>query len=175
MRAGADQLVFANAQFVVGREAWERARHPHARDKASFIPGLTEKLEASGRLTIVEGERLTTAQGSVFEDRLFFLKSFGHTPGHLHVGFRGDQQTVFFCGDLIPGRSWVHLPITMGYDRYPEMLIDEKAKLYPTAAASHWLLFFTHDPQVPAAEVRLNGDGKYEAVHERTELRRHAI
>ena len=36
---------------------------------------------------------------------------------------------VVFAADLIPGRPWVHLPITMGYDRYPELLIDEKAAL----------------------------------------------
>ena len=29
----------------------------------------------------------------------------------------------------IPGAAWVHLPITMGYDRYPELLIDEKSAL----------------------------------------------
>jgi hypothetical protein len=34
---------------------------------------------------------------------------------------------------LIPGRPWVHLPITMGYDRYPERLIDEKRKFMRTA------------------------------------------
>jgi glyoxylase-like metal-dependent hydrolase (beta-lactamase superfamily II) len=141
----------------VGREAWERALKPHARDRASFIPELTSQLEQSGRLMIVDGDHLP----GCFADRLFFRKSFGHTPGHLHTGFRGDQQTVFFCGDLIPGRAWIHLPITMGYDRFPEMLIDEKANLYETAVRDHWLLFFTHDPEVAAAHVRRDEKGKF--------------
>ena len=34
---------------------------------------------------------------------------------------------LVFAADLIPGVPWVHLPVTMGYDRAPEKLIDEKA------------------------------------------------
>jgi len=41
----------------------------------------------------------------------------------------------FIAADLVPGRAWVHLPITMGYDRYPERLIDEKAQLFSDFAA----------------------------------------
>ena len=40
-----------------------------------------------------------------------------------------DEGPIVFAGDLIPGAPWVHLPITMGYDRYPEALIDEKDAL----------------------------------------------
>src|SRR5688500_8844771 len=36
------RLVFPRATYVVGAEAWQRAVAPHARDRASFIPGLTE-------------------------------------------------------------------------------------------------------------------------------------
>jgi hypothetical protein len=44
------QLVFPRAVYVVGAEAWQRAVAPHARDKASFIPGLTNQLAGSGRI-----------------------------------------------------------------------------------------------------------------------------
>ena len=69
-----------------------------------------------------------------------------------------------FCGDLIPGVPWVHVPVTMGYDRYPELLIDEKLALYGDAVPKHWLLFFTHDTSVAAAEVELDDKGRYQAV-----------
>jgi len=36
------QLVFPNATYVVGAEAWQRAVSPHPRDRASFIPALTD-------------------------------------------------------------------------------------------------------------------------------------
>ncbi|HET8696939.1 MAG TPA: MBL fold metallo-hydrolase, partial [Gammaproteobacteria bacterium] len=98
-------LVFPNAKFLVGKRAWERARHPHARDRASFIPPLADLLVASGRLEIVQGEHSATLGPGVR-----FEYTDGHTPGLMHAELGG----VVFCSDLIPGRPWVHLPITMG-------------------------------------------------------------
>ena len=60
-----------------------------------------------------------------------------------HAG--GRAGGVVFCADLIPGRPWVHLPVTMGYDRYPELLIDEKQPLLEDKLARGVRLFFTHD------------------------------
>ncbi len=37
-------LLFPNATFVVGKKAFERALHPHPRDRASFIPELPKLL-----------------------------------------------------------------------------------------------------------------------------------
>src|SRR3546814_17878085 len=50
----APELLFPNATFLVGAEQWQRARHPHPRDRASYIPELPGLLEDSGRLEIVE-------------------------------------------------------------------------------------------------------------------------
>lgn len=160
MQDGRRELVFPKAKFIVGRQAWERALHPHSRDKASFIPELTELLKASGRLILIPSDPLPAALQPYVE----FLETEGHTPGQMHTLFRGPKQKVFFCGDLIPGRAWVHLPITMGYDRYPEKLIDEKAAVYKRATSEDWLLFFTHDPVVAAAKVRAAEGGKFEPV-----------
>ena len=115
------RLCFPDAQYVVGRDAWDRALNPHPRDRASFIPELHPLLEDTGRLEIVEGEYSTTL-GS--EYRLHY--SDGHTPGLMLAEIPSAAGPIVFCGDLIPGVPWVHLPITMGYDRFPEQLIDEK-------------------------------------------------
>ena len=48
------QLLFPKARFLVHQRAWERCRQPHFRDRASFIPGLDDMLEATGRLVIVD-------------------------------------------------------------------------------------------------------------------------
>jgi glyoxylase-like metal-dependent hydrolase (beta-lactamase superfamily II) len=155
---GNRELVFPKAKFVVGKEAWERALHPHSRDKASFIPGLTEQLKSSGRLIVYPMNPLPEELRDVVE----FVISEGHTPGQMLTLFKGGKDKVFFCGDLIPGRPWVHLPITMGYDRYPELLIDEKAALYQRAVPENWLLFFTHDPEAAGSHVRSGPSGKFE-------------
>ena len=149
---GHDALLFPNASYIVGEEAWKRSQNPHLRDKASFIPHLGEKLEQSKRLVVVPKGQ--THLPSALPDAISFFYSFGHTPGHMHTVVRGKQNTVVFCGDLIPGTAWVHLPITMGYDRYPEQLIDEKDGLYSRAIPGNWLLFFTHDPLLAASRCK---------------------
>jgi glyoxylase-like metal-dependent hydrolase (beta-lactamase superfamily II) len=71
---------------------------------------------------------------------------------------------VVFAGDLIPGTPWVHLPITMGYDRFPELLIDEKTALLHDLLDRHGRLFYTHDPEVALSHLRRDDRGRFSAV-----------
>lgn len=169
--SGRDELLFPKAQYVVSREAWERALHPHPRDRASFIPGLCDKLLASGRLRILDQDFLD----EIPRQHLWFRISSGHTPGHMHTVVRGNKDTMIFAGDLIPGRAWIHLPITMGYDRFAEMVIDEKTALYEVAVKEGWNLFLTHDAKVAACRVRCDEKGRYVPVEEKTELRQQVL
>ena len=155
----APALVFPNARYVVGEEAWQRAVHPHARDRASFIPGLVEQIEATGRLERVTGDRSTTL-GPGYS----FTVSHGHTPGLLLTRVETPRGPITFMGDLVPGTPWVHLPITMGYDRYPELLIDEKQALLTQILADDGYLFYTHDPGVAASKLGRDAAGKFSAA-----------
>jgi glyoxylase-like metal-dependent hydrolase (beta-lactamase superfamily II) len=158
------RLLFPKATFVVGKAAWERAKNPHPRDRASFIPGLTELLEASERLVIVDRDHTT-----VLGDHFRFVTSDGHTPGLLLTVVTGLRQSAIFCSDLAPGAAWVHLPITMGYDRNPERLIDEKAQLFDKLLHDQTWLVFTHDPRVAMARLTRSSDGRYAAATPRTD------
>ena len=77
---------------------------------------------------------------------------------------------VAFCADLIPGRPWVHLPVTMGYDRYPELLIDEKRGFLDDKLARGVRLFFTHDTGCALAAVQRDAKGRYGTSAELAEL-----
>ncbi|RYZ56983.1 MAG: MBL fold metallo-hydrolase [Proteobacteria bacterium] len=165
------ELLFPNAKFVVGKEAWERAKHPHFRDKASFIPGLSDLLEATGRLVIVDGDHIP----DFHRETLSFRISEGHTPGQLHTLVSGNSQTLVYAGDLIPGKAWVHLPITMGYDRYPEKVIDEKEELYRDVVEKKWIVFYTHDSKVAASQVEKDDKGRYLPVHDLETLERFSL
>ena len=169
---GGPRLLFPNATYIVGKAHWERARHPHPRDRASFIPELPDLLEASGRLEIVDGDA-SRALG----DSVRFHHSDGHTPGLLLAEIVGPELVdgrphggVVFCADLIPGRPWVHVPITMGYDRNAELLIDEKRAFLEDKLARNVHLFFTHDPGCALAQVTRDGKGKFGTAHEHAEL-----
>ena len=153
------ELLFPGARIVVGRRAWERARSPHPRDRASFIPELPALLEASGRLEVVDGER-SEALGPGYR----FFVSDGHTPGMLVTEIETGREPLVFTADLIPGRPWTHLPITMGYDRFAEKVIDEKRELLERLHDRHGRLFFTHDPVTAFARLARDDRGRYQAV-----------
>ena len=159
-------LVFPNATYVVGAEAWQRAIQPHSRDRASFIPGLTDLLSDSGRLELAAGDT-STALGRGFR----FHRSSGHTPGLLLTEVAMPDGPVVFAADLIPGKAWVHLPITMGYDRYPELLIDEKATLLGNLLERRGRLFFTHDPNLAMGRVAKDEKGRFHVIDEQVVLR----
>lgn len=151
-------LLFPRATFIVGRECWNRALEPHPRDRASFIPQLPALLEASGRLEIVDGDHSPTLGPQVR-----FEYSHGHTPGLLlaTIGAENKRGGVTFCADLIPGRPWVHVPLTMGYDRFPELLVDEKRRFLEDKLARGIRLFFTHDFECAMASVTRDAKGRF--------------
>jgi glyoxylase-like metal-dependent hydrolase (beta-lactamase superfamily II) len=161
----APALAFPRAQWVVGARAWERAVAPHARDRASFIPELPALLEATGRL-----EKVAGARSDALGDGYRFHHSDGHTPGLLLAELDAPGGPIVFAADLIPGRPWVHVPITMGYDRYPELLIEEKQALLTELAARGGRLFFTHDPTIAIGTVARDERGRFHTVDERALL-----
>lgn len=158
------RLLFPRATFLVGHTAWERARAPHARDRASFVPELNAQLEASGRLVCVDGGRTDVLP----EWR--FHRSDGHTPGLLMAEVPGEDGPIVFVSDLAPGAPWVHVPITMGYDRFPEALIDEKRALFDDLVARGGRVFFTHDPDVALARLTKDASGRFGTADSRARL-----
>ena len=74
------------------------------------------------------------------------------------------EGPIVFAGDLIPGTAWVHVPITMGYDRFPELLIDEKQKLLRDLHARGGRLFYTHDPDVALSSIGQDERGRFHAT-----------
>jgi glyoxylase-like metal-dependent hydrolase (beta-lactamase superfamily II) len=173
----APELLFPNATFLVSAACWDRARNPHSRDRASFIPELPALLETSGRLEIVDSTHSRALGNTV---RFHF--SDGHTPGLMLAEIAGpghvhgdDHGGVVFCADLIPGRPWVHVPITMGYDRNAELLIDEKREFLEDKLARNVHLFFTHDPGCALAQVVRDDKGKFSTAHEMPALQARSL
>lgn len=159
------RLVFPKARYVISGAAFQRASAPHPRDRASFIPGLQELLLTTGRCELVG-----TDHSEVLGPGYRLWLSEGHTPGMLLGEIASADGPVVFVGDLAPGRPWVHAPITMAYDRFPERLVDEKLALF-----SEWLprgarLFFTHDPAVAIARLSCDARGRYGTTDERSSL-----
>ena len=69
----------------------------------------------------------------------------------------------------------MHVPITMGYDRNAELLIDEKKAFLADMRARNVHLFFTHDPGCALAQVVVDAKGRYGTAHEVAELHARAL
>ncbi len=151
-------LLFERATYLVGARAFERAEKPHPRDRASFIPGLTDLLRESGRLHLVDHPT-----DHPLGPRYRFHFTDGHTPGSLHLEIL-EPHYVFFAADLMPGTPWVHIPITMGYDRFPERLVDEKRAVLEEVLRRDGFLFYTHDPVCAMSKVARDDRGRFQAV-----------
>jgi len=150
------KLVFPKASFYVGQEHWMRAQNPHIREQVSFIPIIHQLLKDSQRLRLVEGESHPDLDFGVK-----FHYSHGHTIGLMISEIFLEDTSVFFVSDLIPGKSWVHLPIVMGYDRFPEQTVNEKKQILEKIIDSKGKLFFTHDPEIAFAHVQKDSQGKF--------------
>jgi len=154
------ELLFPNAKYLLSKKAWERAQNPHLRDRASFIPILNQLLQQSNRLQFIE-ERTSVLLGKDY----YFHYSDGHTPGMMLTEIALPQGPLIFAADLIPGTAWVHLPMTMGYDRAPEQLINEKKLLLDDLLKRKGRLFYTHDPLVAMSNIDIDEKGRFTAVN----------
>jgi glyoxylase-like metal-dependent hydrolase (beta-lactamase superfamily II) len=155
---GEPRLLFPKAKYYVGNEHWNRARQPHIRERVSFVPLIHELLEDSKRLVFIENQNHRDLNFGIN-----FRYSQGHTIGLLIMEILHPEAPVFMVNDLIPGLPWVHLPVTMGYDRYPEFLVDEKKQLLKEMIQRKGILFFTHDPHTAWATVSCDENGRYTA------------
>lgn len=144
------ELLFPNARFYVSETAWDRAIHPHPRDRASFDPMLNRRLDQSDRLVQLKQEAVL----AIDELEVHFFQSDGHTPGLLCSDLRWENRRAVFASDLIAGRPWIHLPTTMGYDRYPELLVREKEQLLRSIVEDNAWLCYVHDPGCAISRVQ---------------------
>ena len=59
----------------------------------------------------------------------------------------------------------------MGYDRYPELTVDEKAALCADLLPRRGRLFFTHDPEIAMARLVRDAKSRYHAAELQPALR----
>lgn len=146
-------LAFPNATYHLQRRHWKWAHQPSEKDAGSFRAEDFAALEKSGRLHLLEGAT------ELYEGIHLFI-SEGHTVGLQLVRVESADQTLVFCGDLVPTTAHLRPPWVAAYDLYPLTVIEEKKQLLAQALEERWLLFFEHDPDVAACTVKDDGKGQ---------------
>lgn len=152
---GPPRLLFPNAKYYVSKQHWDYACNPHLRERASFIPHLHFLLESSGRLVFIESEMHLDL------DFCHFHVSNGHTIGLLMSELDLPDGPLVYASDVIPGLPWLHLPISMGYDRFAALIVDEKQKLLNKLVEKNGSLLFCHDPGTASVHISREENEKY--------------
>lgn len=144
--------LFSRARYYVQREHWNAALNPTERDRASFFPDDYLPLQRYGQLELLEGE------GEIFPGISVRLVH-GHTTALQCPLVSDGGKQVFYCADLVPTTSHLHLPWIMAYDLRPLVTLQEKRNILNEASEEGWILFFEHDPATPAGIVRQSDKG----------------
>lgn len=142
---------FPEATVYVQRTHWDWA-HESEREAASFLAENMDPLDASGRLSLLDGDE-PPAPGL----RLHVVD--GHTRGQQLVSVHDGRQSLLFAADLVPTAAHVPLLWIMAYDVEPLKTLAEKRRLLGEAADNDWTLVFEHDPEVATARVTMTDRG----------------
>ncbi|WP_241653219.1 MBL fold metallo-hydrolase [Pseudomonas alkylphenolica] len=163
----APRLLFPAARYLVGRQHWVRASHPHPRDRALFVAPIISQLQSSGRLQVLD-ENASEVLGEGWRLHV----SDGYTPGQLLPEIEMPGGPLIFAGDLVPAMQWLALDLTTAFDRNPECLIDEKEHLLDHLVASGGRLFLPRDPEVALIKVCRNRQSRYQPYDHHAVLHR---
>ncbi|MBA4309344.1 MAG: MBL fold metallo-hydrolase [Chlorobiaceae bacterium] len=138
---------FPNAKYFVQKKNFDWGMNPSDRDRGSYIKENFEPLAKEGLLNFLDEKT------KHFDDELEIVLANGHTFGQQFLKISDSSNTFFFCGDLIPFASHVHLPFIMAYDLQPLITLQEKKEILLTAVEEDWTLIFEHDPKIPFSKV----------------------
>jgi glyoxylase-like metal-dependent hydrolase (beta-lactamase superfamily II) len=135
------EAVFPNAKYVVGKQQWDLAMHPNAREKASFLKENLLPMLELGQLELVEGE------GTLYHN--FDIKFvYGHTEGMLIPHIRYKDKTIMYMADLMPAHYYLSPAWVMAYDTTPLVSMKERESFLTEAVDNDYILFFEHDPTI---------------------------
>ena len=83
------------------------------------------------------------------------------TPGQLLPKIQLLVGPVVFVGDLIPGTHFLSLNINSAYDRNPECVAGDKARLLDHLVTMRGRLFFSRDPDFVMVKVMRDRQSRY--------------
>jgi methylmalonyl-CoA epimerase len=138
---------FPRAQYIVRRGEWEDALAPNERSRASYLPENFRPLAEAGVLQLVDEDQTIMPGVRV-------RRTGGHTMHHQMVVIESGGRTAVFVADLIPTTAHVADPWIMGYDLFPLDTLAFKRTFIAEAVERGHLIFFEHDPEVPAGYIR---------------------
>lgn len=147
------ELCYPRARIYLQTDNYENAKNPNPRERASYL---------EENVLVLERAKLVLTHGSQeIEPGIWVHQVNGHTRGHQWLEVKNGAESIVFPADLVPTSHHLPLPFSMGYDISAGTLLEEKEDFLSRAVAHHWIVVFEHDPDIPAARVKMDEKGQY--------------
>ena len=137
---------FPNARYHIRRGEWNDARKTHERSRASYLPDNFLPLAEAGVIEFIEEDQHVMSGVRV-------QRTGGHTAHHQIIWIESGRDCAVFLADLMPTSAHLPDPWIMGYDLYPMDTLFAKQAFARAVARRETLVFFEHDPVIPAAFI----------------------
>ena len=154
---------FPRATYYVQRGEMEHAHEQHERDRVSYMTDNYDPLLQSGKMKLLEGDAEIVPGISVEVVP-------GHTRDLQAVMIRSNGETASYPSDLVCDSRHLDPTWVLGYDLYPLETIANKHRFYERAIPERWLLVFTHDHELPWAQVKMGEKGRPMIDHDRRKV-----
>lgn len=159
-----DELVFPNAEYMMGQTEWDYWRDPATvdrigQDRAAFAVGAARRLEAIA-------ERCSFfADGEEILPGIMAQASHGHTPGHMSLELRAGSEVVVVVGDAIGNGhvAFARPDWPSGADQDTEMGAKTRQRLLDRLAQDRAVMIGFHLPEGGIGRVERQ-DGHYRFV-----------
>lgn len=155
-----DDPVFANAQYMMGRDEWDYWWNPETVQtigdaRASFAVG------AKRRMEVIEDAVSLFDDGQEILPGIAALATYGHTPGHMSFELRHGSDAAMVTGDAIANHhvAFVKPDWPSGADQDPDQAIIARRMLLDRLSTENMMLAGFHLPGGGIGRVEASGDG----------------
>jgi glyoxylase-like metal-dependent hydrolase (beta-lactamase superfamily II) len=146
------ELAFPNAQYWVHPQHWKHALDSNAREKPSFLKENMLPIQEYGNLKFLDDDLRIS-------DNIDVIVSNGHTESMICPRIKTGDKTLVFVADLIPSSGHIKPNYVMGYDIYPLITMEERARFLKLAVEENYTLFFEHDLNLECGTVEYTDRG----------------
>ncbi len=152
---------FPNARYVFGRKDFEHWQKLHDAKpelpvtRGAFVDSVLPVIDA-GQAILVESDHIVEQE---LDDGIWLEPSEGHSPGHVSVHLRSDQEHAVMSGDVIHHPLQIYHPhLPNGSDFNREQGIKARRALLEQLADTPSLLLTAHFPVPTLGHVVSQGD-----------------
>jgi glyoxylase-like metal-dependent hydrolase (beta-lactamase superfamily II) len=140
---GKSYLSFPNATYYVNADELKFA---FEKGKPSYIPSELELLHASDKINLL-------GNSGTIDGNIRYEVTGAHCPYHMAFWITGNDQTVFFGGDVAPQLQQMKNRFMAKYDYDGKKCMELRQQWWQQGQLEKWTFLFYHDIKTPVVHL----------------------